>query len=84
MQNLLGEYIEWLQSNNVREGMVYKDSFKKCWPSFVYPNSQLHFETFESLKKVNELSLGVMRNFSGPAASELFDQEVREVVSSSC
>lgn len=60
------------------------ESFEKRWPSFIYPNSQLHFETFESLKKVDELSVGVVRNFSGPAASKLFEQEIREVVSSSC
>ncbi|KAF4370133.1 hypothetical protein F8388_007274 [Cannabis sativa] len=78
-QNFLGEYVQWLQSNNIREGRLYKESFEKRWPSFDYPNSQLHFETFESLKKVDELSLGVVRNFSGPAASKLFEQEVREV-----
>lgn len=78
VQNLLGEYVEWLLSNNVREGMVYKESFENRWSSFVRPNRQLHFETFESLRKVNELGLGVIRNFSGPAASKLFDQEIRE------
>lgn len=61
--------------------MLYKKSFEKRWPSFVYPNSQLHLETLESLKKVNELSLGVIQDFSGTAASKLFDQEIREVVS---
>lgn len=71
----------WLQSSNVREGMLYKESFEKRWPSFVYPNSQLHLETLESSKKVNELSLGVIQDFSGTAASKLFDQEIREVVS---
>ncbi|PON55284.1 Thiamine phosphate synthase [Parasponia andersonii] len=79
VQNLLGEFVQWLQSNNVREGRLYKESFEKRWPSFVYPSSQLHFGTFESLKKVDELSLGVVRNFSGPVASKLFEQEIREV-----
>lgn len=37
-------------------------------------------ETFKSLKKANELSLGVIREFRGTAASKLFDQEIREVV----
>ncbi|KAF3436303.1 hypothetical protein FNV43_RR23395 [Rhamnella rubrinervis] len=78
-QKLLGEYVTWLQSSNVREGMLYKESFEKRWPSFVYPNSQLHLETLESLKKVNEHSLGVIQDFSGTAATKLFDQEIREV-----
>lgn len=78
-QNLLEEYVQWLQSNNAREGKLYKESFEQRWPS-IYPKREMQFETFESLKKVDELSLGVIRNFSGLAASKSFEQEIREVV----
>ncbi|KAL5561669.1 hypothetical protein UlMin_031416 [Ulmus minor] len=78
-QKLLGEYVTWLESNNLREGRLYKETLEKSRSSFVSPNSQLYFETFESLRKVNGLSLGVIQNFSGTAASKSFDQEVREV-----
>lgn len=78
---MLGEYVTWLRSSNIREGILYQESFEKRWPSIVFPNSQLHLQTLESLKKLNELSLQVIQDFSGTAASKLFDQEIREVVS---
>lgn len=40
----------------------------------------MHFETYELLKKVDDLSLKVIKNFSPSAASKLFDQEIREAV----
>lgn len=81
IQKLLGEYVIWLQSNNVREGKLYKESFAKRWPSLISPNAQMHLETYELVKQV-DLSLKVIENFSAGAASKLFEQEIREVVSS--
>ncbi|XP_015892113.3 probable transmembrane GTPase FZO-like, chloroplastic [Ziziphus jujuba] len=78
-QKLLGEYTTWLESSNTHEGMLYKESFERRWPLFVNQNRQLHMESLKSLKKANELSLGVIRDFKGTAASKLFDQEIREV-----
>lgn len=40
----------------------------------------MHLETYELLKKVDDLSLKVIKNFSPSAASKLFDQEIREAV----
>lgn len=80
IQKLLGEYTTWLESSNTHEGMLYKESFERRWPLFVNQNRQLHMESLKSLKKANELSLGVIRDFKGTAASKLFDQEIREVV----
>ncbi|KAK6260094.1 hypothetical protein SCA6_014568 [Theobroma cacao] len=78
-QNLLGEYLTWLQSNNAREGRLYKESFEKRWPSLAYSDKQHHLETYELLRKLDQLSLRVIENFSANAASKLFEQEVREV-----
>lgn len=39
------------------------------------------YETYELLRKVNETSLRAIENFSASAASKLFEQEIREVVS---
>lgn len=78
---MLGEYLTWLQSNNAREGRLYKESFEKRWPSLAYSDKQHHLETYELLRKLDQLSLRVIENFSANAASKLFEQEVREVVS---
>ena len=81
IQNLLGEYVTWLQSNNAREGRLYKESFEKRWPSLAYSEKQYRLETFELLRKLDQLSLRVIENFSANAASKLFEREVREAVS---
>ncbi|XP_062144276.1 probable transmembrane GTPase FZO-like, chloroplastic isoform X1 [Alnus glutinosa] len=78
-KKLLGEYVGWLQSSNAHEGSLYKDSFEKRWPSYVYPNTQVHLETYESLQKLDRISLRVIENFSVSAATKLFEQEIREV-----
>ncbi|KAF5455034.1 hypothetical protein F2P56_024653 [Juglans regia] len=78
-QKLLGEYVTWLQSSNAQEGSLYKDSFEKEWPSYAYPNTQVHFKTYELLKKLDRISLSVIENFGAGAASKLFEQEIREV-----
>lgn len=62
---------------------MYQESLKKLWPSIVFPATQMHFEMYESLKKVDDLSLKVIKNFSPTAASKLFDQEIREAVRAS-
>ncbi|XP_022758213.1 probable transmembrane GTPase FZO-like, chloroplastic isoform X1 [Durio zibethinus] len=77
-QNLLGDYVTWLQSNNAREGRLYEESFEKRWPSLAYSDKQYHLETYELLRKLDQLSLRVIENFSANAASKLFEQEVRE------
>ncbi|WJZ90194.1 hypothetical protein VitviT2T_009357 [Vitis vinifera] len=78
-RKLLGEYVTWLQSNNAHEGRLYKESFERKWPLFVYPHNQVGLETYELLRKGDELSLKALENFSAGAASRLFDQEIREV-----
>ncbi|XVF32586.1 hypothetical protein REPUB_Repub17cG0094900 [Reevesia pubescens] len=76
-QNLLGDYVTWLQSNNAREGSLYKESFEKRWPSIAYSDKQYRLETYELLRKLDQLSLKVIDNFSTNAASKLFEREVR-------
>lgn len=71
----------WLQSSNVQEGSLYRDSLEKEWPSYVHPNAQVHLETYELLKRLDRISLSVIENFGAGAASKLFEQEIREVVS---
>lgn len=78
-QKLLGEYSTWLQSNNAREGKLYNESFEKRWPMIVHSGNQVQLETYELLREVDKLSLREIENFSAPAASKLFDQEIREV-----
>lgn len=62
---------------------MYSDTFEKRLPSFVYPQSRVNLERFESLGKVNKHSLKVMEDFSANAAAKLFEQEIREAVSTS-
>lgn len=71
----------WLQSNNAREGRFYKESFEKRWPSFLDPPNQAQLETGDLLARKYQLSMEVIEDFSVPAASKLFEQEIREVVS---
>ncbi|KAF5744198.1 FZO-like [Tripterygium wilfordii] len=80
-RKLVGEYVLWLQTNNAREGRLYKESFENRWPSFVHPSTAMHLETYELLKKVDELSLRVIDKLSALAASKLFDQNIRDVFS---
>lgn len=72
----------WLQSKNVREGRRYKESFENRWPSLVYPKPHVYLDTYELVRKVDGYSLRVIENFSASATSKMFEQEIREVVSS--
>lgn len=78
VQKVLGEYLRWLESNNIREGKQYMESFETTWPSLPYPGKSNHFETYDQLRKFDQLSLKVMENFSAKAASKQFDQKVRQ------
>ncbi|KAL6505129.1 hypothetical protein OROGR_024946 [Orobanche gracilis] len=78
-QKLLGEYSMWLQSNNAREGSMYKELFEKRWP-LVVPSILSQLEANELLRKKHELSVTVIEDFSSAAASKLFEQEIREIV----
>ncbi|XP_050267089.1 probable transmembrane GTPase FZO-like, chloroplastic [Quercus robur] len=78
-QKLLREYVMWLQSSNAQEGSLYKDSFEKRWPSYIYPKTHVHLETYELLKKLDRISLRVVENLSASAASKFFEKEIREV-----
>ncbi|KAF9606424.1 hypothetical protein IFM89_025113 [Coptis chinensis] len=78
-QKLLGEYLTWLQSNNVRERRLYKQIFEKRWPSSVNQHDLVHLRTDKLQGKGEELSIKVLENFSASAAATLFEQEIREV-----
>lgn len=71
----------WLQSSNARKGNLYKESFEKRWPS-VFPSIQSQLEASELLRTKHELGITAIGDFSAAAASKLFEQEIREVVSS--
>ncbi|KAK9161185.1 hypothetical protein Syun_007526 [Stephania yunnanensis] len=79
-QKLLKEYFTWLQSNNSREGNLYKETLEKKWSSLVDQHNQVHLDTDSLLDKREELSLDALKNFSPAAATKLFEQEIREVV----
>lgn len=81
MQKILGEYANWLQSKNTDQGILYKQSFEKRWPSLSNASSQMDFETYELLKKVDQAGSQAIENFSSSAASKSFEKEVREMVS---
>lgn len=72
----------WLQCN-AREGRVYKDAFADRWASCADPLKQVELENRDLLMARCEFSKTVLDNFSATAASKLFEQEIREVVSSS-
>ncbi|KAF7804755.1 putative transmembrane GTPase FZO-like, chloroplastic [Senna tora] len=78
-QKILGEYENWIQSKNTDQGRFYKESFEKRWPSLINANSQIDFETYELLKKVDQAGSEVIENFSSSAASKSFEQEIREM-----
>ncbi|XP_065861158.1 probable transmembrane GTPase FZO-like, chloroplastic [Euphorbia lathyris] len=78
-QKLLEEYASLLKSSSTCEGKLYEEAFEKRWPLIINPNTNIHIETSGSLDKVDALSLKVMENFSTVAASQLFEQEIREV-----
>ncbi|KAL2510665.1 FZO-like [Abeliophyllum distichum] len=78
-KKLLGEYGTWLQSNNTRQGSLYKESFEKRWRSFIVPSVQSQLEASEMLRTKNEVGIRVIEDFSAAAASKLFEQEIREV-----
>ncbi|KAI9181181.1 hypothetical protein LWI28_012186 [Acer negundo] len=78
-RKLLVEYVTWLKSNNARERRRYKESFENRWPSFVYPKTQVHSESYKLVEKVDEFSLRVIEQLSASATSKLFEQEIREV-----
>ncbi|KAL6962206.1 ubiquitin-specific protease [Sarracenia purpurea var. burkii] len=80
-QKLLGEYTTWLPSSNAREGLLYKESFEKGWPSFGDPQKCGQLETGELLMRKYVRCVQVIENFSASAASRLFEQEIREVKS---
>lgn len=71
----------WLESSNTREGNLYKESFEKRWPS-VLLSIQSQLDASELLRTKHEQGGAVIRDFSAAAASKLFEQEIREVVSS--
>ncbi|KAE8731185.1 protein FANTASTIC FOUR 1-like [Hibiscus syriacus] len=76
-RNLLGDYAAWLQSNNAREGNIYKESFEKRWPYVTFSDKHYALETYELLRKIDRFSLRVIENFSANAASKLFEREIR-------
>lgn len=71
----------WLQSNNAREGRAYKESFEKKWPSITFSDKNYPLETYELLRKLDQLSLRAVENLSANATSKQFEREVREAVS---
>lgn len=81
LQKLLGEYGEWLRSNNAREVKFYEESFEKRWASFMKSGNRYLFETRKLVESKNEFSIQQLDDFSAAAASKLFEQEIREVVS---
>lgn len=80
MQKLLGEYAVWLESSNARKGKIYREYFENKWPS-VAASVQSQLKASEFLRMKHELSIKVIEDFSSAAASKVFDQEIREVVS---
>lgn len=81
VQRLLGEYVVWLKSNNACEVKVYEETFEKKWASFMVSGNRFMSETHKLAEKENESSIKVVEDFSAAAASKLFEQEIREVVS---
>lgn len=79
VQGILGEYVTWLQSNNARKGKLYKETFDKRWPAINNRSNEVHIDSYELLRRADELSMRAIEQFSAAAASKLFEQEVREV-----
>ncbi|KAI4301261.1 hypothetical protein L6164_034555 [Bauhinia variegata] len=78
-QNLLREYEDWLQSKNIQQGRLYKESLEKRWPLVMQADGQMDFETYELLNKVDQAGSRVIENFSSSAASKSFEKEVRDM-----
>ncbi|CAI9107845.1 OLC1v1007315C1 [Oldenlandia corymbosa var. corymbosa] len=78
-QDLIGEYLAWLQSSNAREGISFKEVLADRWASFVDPPKQVQLENNHLLEARCDNSKKVLENFSVAAACKLFDQEIREV-----
>lgn len=81
MQRLQGEYVAWLQSNNAREIKHYEETFERRWASFMDSGNRFLSETRKLVERRNEFSIAVVEDFSAAAASKLFEEEIREVVS---
>ncbi|KAJ1405153.1 P-loop containing nucleoside triphosphate hydrolase [Sesbania bispinosa] len=80
IQNILGEYENWLLSKSTQQGRLYKESFEKRWPSLIHEDSQMNFEMNVLLKKVDQAGCQVIENFSSSAASNSIEKEVREMM----
>lgn len=74
----------WIRTCNDRQSKLYRESLDQRWPSQQYSNSQIMMESYESLGKLDDLSLKAVGNVSPTAASKDFGREVREVVSTDC
>ena len=83
-QRVAGEYTAWLGENNAHEAKRYKETFEKRWPSFVDSLDRMEFSTNFVVGEVDAQSISSIEKFSATAASKLFDQEIREVVSYLC
>lgn len=64
-----------------REGQLYLDSFEKRWSVSPPDNELSRPATLDLMKKEEELSLKVTKDFSSSAAAKLLEQEIGEVVS---
>ena len=80
-QRVAGEYTVWLRENNVYEAKRYKETFEKRWPSFGDSLDQMEFSTNFLVSEMDAQSIKSIEKFSAAAASKLFDQEIRQVVS---
>ncbi|XP_045808874.1 probable transmembrane GTPase FZO-like, chloroplastic [Trifolium pratense] len=80
VQQILGDYENWLSSKNTQQGKIYKESFEKRWSSLIHEDIQMNFETYELLKKGDQAGYQVIQNFSSSAVSKSFEQEVREML----
>lgn len=81
VQELLGKYAEWLQSNTAREGSQSLKSFENKWPKYVNSKTQLGIDTYDLLRKTDKFSLKTIENLSARTTSKRLEQDIREVVS---
>lgn len=81
-QKLLSEYSSWLESSYVREANFYAELFNKRWNTPVDVKDKAQPDTCVLVSKGGELSTKVLEGFSASAAARVFEQEIREVVSS--
>lgn len=80
VQELVGEYMTWLQSINACERRAYKEALTERWSSFVNPLNQTQLEKIDMLGVIRELSTKELEDFRAAAASKLFEQEICKVV----